>query len=54
MKDWKVIKSKRLSTEKQERFVIVEKSAGRVIDSCRGYGYRSFQKAYEAFSWKYC
>lgn len=54
MKDWKVVKSKKLSTDKQERFVVVDKSTGRVIDSCRGYGYKSFQKAYEAFSWKYC
>ncbi len=53
MKDWKVQKSKRLSTDKQERFVIVSRTSGKVLDDCRGYGYKSFQKAYECYSWKH-
>lgn len=54
MNDWEVVKSIKLSTDKQERYVVVDKSTGKVIDNCRGYGYKSFKKAYEAFSLKYC
>lgn len=53
-KFWKVKRSETLSTSTESRFVVVHKLTGKLLDDCRGYGYKSFQKAYDCYSWKHC
>ena len=52
MKNIKVIKSKSLSTYRQERFIIVDLDTGEIVDDAQGYGYKTVQGAYAAWSYK--
>lgn len=47
-----VIESANLSSEYDKRYVVVDKDSGQVLDDAQGYGYKSIQKAYAAYSYK--
>lgn len=53
MADIKVIKSKKLSSQFDERFVVVDANTEEVLDNAQGYGYKSIQKAYAAWNYKH-
>lgn len=46
-----VIKSDKLSSPWEARFIIVDES-GNVLDDAQGYGYTSAEKAHRAWGWK--
>lgn len=48
-----VVHSASLSKMDDDRFVVVDKESGEVLDDAQGYGYRSAQKAYTAWSYKH-
>ena len=48
----KVIRSEKLSTKWEPRFVIVDDN-GNVLDDAQGYGYTSAQNAHRAWGWKH-
>ena len=47
-----VIESAKLSSEYDKRYVVVDKDSGEILDDAQGYGYKSIQKAYAAYSYK--
>ena len=47
-----VIESAKLSGEYDKRYVVVDKDSGEILDDAQGYGYKSIQKAYAAYSYK--
>ena len=47
-----VIESAKLSGEYDKRYVVVDKNSGEILDDAQGYGYKSIQKAYAAYSYK--
>lgn len=49
----KAIKSDSLSSSYDTRFVIVNTETGEILDDAQGYGYRSAQKAYAAYTYKH-
>ncbi|MBL1055214.1 hypothetical protein JEM51_02015 [Ligilactobacillus agilis] len=49
----KAIKSDSLSSNYDTRFVIVNTETGEILDDAQGYGYRSAQKAYAAYTYKH-
>lgn len=51
--DIKAIKSDSLSSSYDTRFVIVNTETGEILDDAQGYGYRSAQKAYAAYTYKH-
>ena len=46
-----VIKSESLSTEDEERYVIIDRFKRHVVDNGQGYGYKSKVAAYSAWTW---
>lgn len=52
-KNIKAIKSDPLSSSYDTRFVIVNTETGEILDDAQGYGYRSAQKAYAAYTYKH-
>lgn len=48
----KVIKSEKLSSLYDNRFIIIDLDTGKIIDDAQGYGYKTKQKAYAAFYYK--
>lgn len=52
-KNIKAIKSDSLSSSYDTRFVIVNTETGEILDDAQGYGYRSAQKAYAAYTYKH-
>lgn len=46
-----VIKSESLSTEDEERYVIIDRFSRKVVDNGQGYGYRSKVAAYSAWTY---
>ena len=46
------VEDKSLSTEYKKRYVIVDKDTGEILDTAQGYGYKSAQNAYAAYSYK--
>ena len=52
-KNIKAIKSDSLSGSYDTRFVIVSTETGEILDDAQGYGYRSAQKAYAAYTYKH-
>ena len=42
----------RIKKGKEQRYVIVNKETGEIIDDAQGYGYRTIQGAYKAFKYK--
>lgn len=51
-KTWTVVKSSELSTVWNERFVVINKETGKVLDDAQGYGYKTIKKAYAAYTYK--
>lgn len=49
----RVEQSYKLSNESEIRYVVVDATTGRVVDSARGKGYTSIRKAYAGYRWKY-
>lgn len=47
-----VIESAKLSSEYDKRYVVVDKDSGEILDDAQGWGYKSVQKAYAAYSYK--
>lgn len=50
-KNYKVIKSNKLSTKYEDRYVIVNAETEELLDDAQGYGYKTPQKAHAC--WKY-
>ena len=51
-KDFEVIENIKLSGKYEKRYIIVSKETGKVLDDAQGYGYKSKQKAYAAYTYK--
>lgn len=51
-KTYKAVRSASLSSTWDPRFVIVDEATGEVLDDAQGYGYKSAQNAYAAWSYK--
>lgn len=49
----KVIKSEKLTTRYQERFICIDEDTGEILDDAQGYGYKTPQKAYAAYAYKH-
>ena len=47
-----VIEEKSLSTDYEKRYVIRDADTKELLDDAQGYGYKSIQKAYAAYSYK--
>ena len=47
-----VIKSEKLSSRYDERFIVVEAETGEILDDANGYGYKSVRNARAAWSYK--
>ena len=47
-----VIASADLSSDYDKRYVVVDKDTGKILDDAQGWGYKSIQKAYAAYSYK--
>ena len=47
-----VIEEKSLSTDYEKRYVIRDVDTKELLDDAQGYGYKSIQKAYAAYSYK--
>lgn len=48
----KAVRSDTLSTDCNERFVLVDVETGEIVDDAQGYGYKSKQKAYACWAYK--
>lgn len=48
----KVIRSDKLSSLYDNRFVVIDVNTGEVLDNAQGYGYKTKQKAFAAFCYK--
>ena len=51
-KEYQVIRSEKLSQLYDDRFVVVEKESGKLLDDAQGYGYRSIKKAHAGYGYK--
>ena len=47
-----VVKSRELSNEYDDRFIVVNEITGDVIDDAQGYGYKTKDKAWKAYTYK--
>ena len=45
-----VIKSEKLSTDYDKRYVVIDKDTCKVLDDAQGYGYKTIQGAYAAYA----
>ena len=52
MSNISVIRSTVLSKDFDDRFVIIDKDTGELLDDAQGYGYKTAQKAHAAWSYK--
>lgn len=52
MDDVIAVKANNLSKLGDDRYVIVDKATGEILDDAQGYGYKSPQKAYACFGYK--
>ena len=48
----KVIEDNTLTKGYDKRYVVIDTDTGELLDNAQGYGYRSIQKAYAAYSYK--
>lgn len=48
-RNYEVVKSEELSTQYDERYVVISKETGETLDDAQGYGYKSVRKAYAAY-----
>ena len=46
------VRADRSSNDYQQRYVIIDKETGEILDDANGYGYKSKQKAYAGYGWK--
>ena len=46
-----VVPKKALSRKSEERYVIIDKQSGEVLDDANGYGFKTIKKAYAAWIW---
>jgi hypothetical protein len=53
MSEISVVKDNKLSGKYDERYVVIDKDTGKVLDDAQGYGYKSTQAAYAAWSYKH-
>ncbi len=44
---------KEVVKENEKRFIMIDENTGEVIDDAQGYGYKTKQKAYSAYNYKY-
>lgn len=49
---YKVVKSNKLSTKSQARFVIVDIDTGEVVNDANGWGYKTYANAQNACKWQ--
>lgn len=52
MDKYTVIKSEEFSDMFEQRYVVVDTETGEIVDNAQGYGYRTKEKAYKAWSYK--
>lgn len=52
MKNIIVVEAEGLLQQIEKRYIVVDKDTGEVLDNAQGYGYRSKQKAYAAYTYK--
>ena len=52
MDKYTVIKSEELSDFYDPRYIVVDTETGEIVDNAQGYGYRSKEKAFKAWSYK--
>ncbi len=52
MADIIAIRSEILSAKQDDRYVIVDKETGEILDDAQGYGYKTPQKAHAAYAYK--
>lgn len=52
MTDIEVVESDELSKPYDKRYVVIEKSTGKLLDDANGYGYKSRQNAYRGYGHK--
>ena len=48
----RVVKSESLSTGVNHRWIVIDEETGEILDDAQGYGYKSKQKAYNAYFYK--
>ena len=48
----KVIEDNTLTKGYDKRYVVIDTDTGKLLDNAQGYGYKSIQKAYAAYSYK--
>lgn len=44
--------SKRLSKPNDDRYLVLDRETGEILDDAQGYGYKSKLKAYKAYGYK--
>lgn len=52
MRNVRVVSDSRYSSNGETRYIIVDDKSGRVLDDCRGKGYKSAEKAIACYKWK--
>ena len=51
-KKYEVVKSKELSSFRDERFVIIDAETREILDDAQGYGYKTVQNAHRSWAYK--
>ena len=49
----KAVRSPSLSSDYEDRFVLVDKETGEIVDDAQGYGFTTERKAYACFAYHY-
>lgn len=52
MKNIKAIRDDSLSCRGDDRYILINTETGEIVDNAQGYGYKSIQGAYAAYSYK--
>ena len=47
-----VVEDSKNSKPYEKRYIVINKDTGEVLDDAQGYGYKTIQKAYAAYSYK--
>lgn len=53
MKNISVIEDEKLSKGYDRRFVVIDKDTGEILDDAQGFGYKTVQNAYSAYTYKH-
>ena len=50
--EYEVVRSEKLSEPFDDRYVVISKATGEILDDAQGYGYRTARKAHAGFAYK--